>query len=176
MGRRQAKATREPESVRSGQLGQTPLRGNADLTSAFPPWSSQHNPVSEHLHYLNFILCWGLLIGQTWLTASEVRSDRHGACRTTAQNSSQEGDGTSCWIYEAQAHRCLLQGLGLAQGWEGLGCAWEEGMEKGRWNKHSHPNDQALGFLVSPHTTPSSSYLLRPEKAPPIHAFIPEQK
>lgn len=68
-----------------------PLWGDSDLTSALPSWSRQHNPGSEHLHCLNFILWCCLLIGQTWLTASELQSDRQGASRTTAQNSSWEG-------------------------------------------------------------------------------------
>lgn len=72
--------------VQSGRLGR-PTAGDSDLTSAFPWRSSQHNPVSEHLPCLNFILWCCLLIGQTWLTASEVRSDRQGASRTTAQSS-----------------------------------------------------------------------------------------
>jgi len=45
-----------------------------------------------------------------------------------------------------QTRRHLPQGLGLASGWEGLGRDWEEGKEKGRWDKPSHPNDQAPGF------------------------------
>lgn len=76
-------ARKVSEQAGSGQ----PLWGDSDLTSAFPSWSSQHNPVSEHLHCLNFILWCCLLIGQTWLTASELQSDRQGASRTTAQNS-----------------------------------------------------------------------------------------
>lgn len=68
-----------------------PLWGDSDLTSALPSWSRQHNPGCEHLHCLNFILWCCLLIGQTWLTASGLQSDRQGASRTTAQNSPWEG-------------------------------------------------------------------------------------
>lgn len=80
------------EGCQARQARVNPLWGDSDLTSAFPSWSRQHNPVSEHLHCLNFILWCCLLIGQTWLTASEVQSDRQGASRTTAQNSSGEGE------------------------------------------------------------------------------------
>lgn len=76
----------------SEQAGSVTTWGVSDLTSAFPAWSSQHNPVSEHLHCLNFILWCCLLIGQTWLTASELQSDRQGASRPTAQNSQSEGE------------------------------------------------------------------------------------
>lgn len=144
MGSRQS--NKGAQEVSDQASWEWPLWGNADLTSAFLSWSSQHNPVSEHLHYLNFILWWCLLIGQTWLTASELQSDSQERAEPQHRNH-HRGDGTSCWIYETQAHRCLLKGPGLTVGWEGLRWAWEEAKEKGRWKKPSHPNDHSLGLL-----------------------------
>lgn len=84
----------------SNQAGSgDPLWGDSDLTSAFPWRSSQHNPVSEHLHCLNFILWCCVLIGQTWLTASELQSDRQGAKQDHSTGLIIGGrEGTSCCI------------------------------------------------------------------------------
>lgn len=87
--------TPEQHSAAQGLASQPgwgkPLK-DSDLTSTFPSWSRQYKPVSEHLHCLNFILWCCLLIGQTWLTASEVQSDRQETSRTTAQNISGAGE------------------------------------------------------------------------------------
>lgn len=109
-------------SVRPSGLGTDHSGETRDfLTSALPSWSTQHNPVCEHLHCLNFIPWWCLLIGQAWLTASGLQSDRQEQAGPQPRTHSGRQRSDLRLGCGAQTCRCLQQGLGLAWGWEGLG-------------------------------------------------------
>lgn len=148
------------------RAGDRPLRGDSGLTSALPSWSTQHNPVCEHLHCLNFIPWWCLLIGQAWLTASGLQSDRQEQAgpQPRIHSGRQRGDlglgmcGSDLQMSAARPGA----GLGVGGPRKRLGGVREEG----RWDRPSHPNDQASGVTLAWTisrkfflTIPCSSYL-----------------
>lgn len=114
---------------------------------SLPLRSRQHNPVSEHLPCLNFILWCCLLIGQTWLTASEVRSDRPGATgpQHRVPNGRERGnfmlDTGESGPQTSAARPGARLGVGGPRGRLG------GGQGAGRWGPPRHPDDQAPGFL-----------------------------